>query len=52
MIISEKQILQLMEIARLYSREIKLTQLELSEPIDNLILKIIEQQSQELKVIE
>ncbi len=50
--ISEKQIMQLIELARLYSRELKLTQPELSKPIDEFIHTIVIQQSNELKEIE
>lgn len=52
MIISEKQILQLIQLAQYYSREVKLTESKLSEPIDELIKTIFNQQSEELKVVK
>lgn len=52
MIVSEKQILQLIELAKLYSREVKLTQPEMASPIDEFINTILNQQSEKLKVIE
>lgn len=52
MLISEKQVMQLIQLAQYYSREIKLTEPTLAEPIDELIKTIFNQQSEELKVIE
>jgi hypothetical protein len=46
MIISEKQFLQLIELVKLYSREIKLKDPELAKPIDEFIDIIINQQSE------
>lgn len=51
MIISEKQIIRLIELAKLYSREIKLSDPDLSIPLDNFLNEIFNQQSEELKVV-
>jgi len=50
--ISEKQIMQLIQVIQLYVREISLTDKELACTIDNFIQTIIKQQSEELKEIE
>lgn len=52
MIISEKQIMQLIHIIQLYTREIRITDQELANEMDEFISLIFNQQSEELKVIE
>jgi hypothetical protein len=52
MIISEKQIMRLIRLAQLYSREVRLTEPELAKPIDEFINTILNQQSEELKEIK
>jgi hypothetical protein len=50
--ISEKQIMQLIQIAQLYVREIRLTDPELAQRGEEFINKIYNQQSEELKDVE
>lgn len=52
MIISEKQIMQLINVVQLYSREIRITQPELAKEMDKFINEIFTQQSEELKEIK
>jgi hypothetical protein len=50
--ISEKQIMQLIQTAQLYVREIRLTDAELAQKVEHFINGIFNQQSDELKDIE
>ena len=57
MIISEKQIFQLMKIAELFKQELIIRHLnqdnkDIYNKIGSLLIEIVNQQSEELKVIE
>lgn len=52
MIISEKQIIRLIQVAQLYTREVRLTDPIVAKMMEEFINEIHNQQSSELKVIE